>query len=410
MNDNTLEIAKGKKKKDEHSFLGGVVGGSYFLLFYFAMLTEDHAVFYAQMAFSLFLGGWILLQNIRNIKAFVLWTVLIVLGQLIMVLRGFPSEMTSTYREFFYLLMGVVFCAWKMDTRILSVCYYIIAALIGVRLIQNFYLFFLVTEDNQMTFFAASSVNYISVLLLTLLGIIYYQARIQGENPSLLPTFVALVLSFLSKSRMGMVVTLLLLLLLLFVVGNKGKMSAKSFFLTILISLVSLVGLYIILSFAFDKLGMDGFSFLTDKFENRSSSYQEDARFQLLTGYLSGLNMESLFAGVDLSKIAIFAQLENTHNSLLYMHYHYGILAIVIICLLIKTTVFLYKRDLFLCIVFVLLLLRGFTDDVFFVKNFDTALFVYMLAPYFSPLFKKGNCLIDRKRNNVAVSANSVLK
>lgn len=396
----------GAKIKCEHSFFWGVVGGAYLLLFYFAMLTEAQAVFYAQMAFSLFFGGWVLLQNTRSLRPFILWTVLIVVGQLIMIMRGFPSEMTSTYREFFYLLMGVVFCAKKMDTRILSICYYIIAALMAIRLIQNFHLFFLVTEDKQMSFFASSSVNYISVFLLVMIGLIYYQARLQDKKPQVLLVFVALVLSFLSKSRMGMITTVIML----FVVGNKGRLNAKYILRSILISIVLLIGLYFILDFAFDRLGMDGLAFLTDKFENRSSSYQEDARFEILTGYLSGLTLESLFTGVDISKIPIFAMLENTHNTFLYMHYHYGIVALVIIYLLIKTFVFLYKRDKFLCLVFFLLLLRGFTDDVFFVKNFDMVLFVYMLAPYFSPLFKKSSRLKEMKLNYSAMSANSVLE
>lgn len=389
MNENSLETVR-KTKKKEHTLFWGVVGGSYFLLLYFAMLTEKQVVFYVQMAFSLFFGIYALLSETRGLKPFVLWVVLILVAQMIMIVRGFPSSMTSTYRDLFYLLMGVVFCVKKMDTRILSVCYYIIAALIAVRLIQNFYLFFLVSEDKQMPFFAASSVNYISVLLLTLIGIIYYQARIQDAKPSLLLTFVALVLSFLSKSRMGMIVTLLLLL----VVGFKGKINAKNITRTVLISLFSLVGLYFILSFAFDKLGMDGFAFLTDKFEHHSSSYQEDARSELFTSYMSGLNIESLFTGVDISRIAIFAQLENTHNSFLYMHYHYGIVAFVIFYLLIKTFVYFYKRDKFLCFVYALLLLRGFTDDVYFVKNFDMVLFVYMLSPYYSPFREERYCNI----------------
>ena len=192
---------------------------------------------------------------------------------------------------------------------------------------------------------------------------------------------------------MGMLVSILMLL----VVGNKGSINAKFLARSIVVAAVSFFVLYFVLGFAFEKLGVDGFSFITEKFESHSSSYHEDARYELLSGYLSGLSIGSFITGVDISKIPIFALLDNTHNSFLYMHYHYGIVAVAIIILLIKTLIILFYKDRFLFFVLGLLILRGMTDDVFFVRHYDVVILMYMLTPYYSPLFGKDN---DRKRIN----------
>lgn len=377
-------MAKKINSKNDHLLFWGIIGGSYFILFYFAQLLELQIIFYVQIAYAILFGTYVLLFNTRKKIPFVIGVILVVIGQIIMTLRQFPSGIPSTYQEIIFMLMGLVFCVKKMDIRILNICYYTISALITLRLSQNFYVLFLVPETDKMNFFANASVNYISVFLLVMIGVICYQAKIQNKPMPPLLALIALVLSFLSKSRMGMLTTIILL----FIVSNKGKITFKYIFRSIIIVSFSFVALYFVLTFAFNRFGVDGLAFLTEKFETRSSTYQEDARFELLTGYLGGLNMVTLFTGVDIAKIPIYAYLDNTHNTFLYMHYHYGIVALVIIFLLIKTFFYLLKRDRFLCLVFALLLLRGFTDDVFFVKNYDIVIIMYMLTPYYSPLFK----------------------
>jgi hypothetical protein len=384
MNERRIILTNSRRNPTVYSLFWGLVGGSYFVLLYFALLLELQVLFTVQIVYSLIFGLYVLFHDVRNKNPFFIAVFLIGMAQIIMVIRQFPSNITATYQELFFILMGLVFCVKKMNIKMLCVSYYVVSALIAVRLWQNFFYFFFVTEDKQMNFFANSSVNYISVFLLVMIGIIYYQSRLQNKKPQIMLILVALILSFLSKSRMGMLVTILML----FVVWNKGVINIKYIFKYIIGGILALTVLYFFFGFVFEKLGVNGIDFITEKFETHSSSYQDDARFELLTGYLSGIDAVSFFTGVDISKIQIFATLDSTHNFLLYMHYHYGVIAFVIIIFILKTLCVLFIKDRFLFYVFALLLLRGFTDDAFFVRHYDVALLMYLLTPYYSQLLK----------------------
>lgn len=245
-----------------------------------------------------------------------------------------------------------------------------------MRYLQNFYYFFFVPEDLKISFFAFSSVNYISVFLLSMIGILFYQARIQGEELPILPVIIFVILSVLSKSRMGMLVSLICLLFVYFMRGNQRVSLKKILFITITVFIT-----FNIISYIFNSIGIEGLDFLSDKFVNRSRNYSEDTRSIIFSDYLKNINFETFILGVDVPRYVY----DSTHNSLLNMHYHFGVLSFVILYYMCKSLLFYWKYERVLFYTFLLLLMRAFTDDMFFVNNFDVVAVSFIMTPYIAP-------------------------
>lgn len=352
----------------------GAIGGSYFLIVYIAMLTGLDIYRHISVMISAVFGVWSIFSFKRSLRPVCVSFIIIAISCIFSSIRGFGDN-TNIY-EFFHVLMGIVFCTRRMRIKVLSLFFYVISVLIIMRYLQNFYYFFFVPEDLKISFFAFSSVNYISVFLLSMIGILFYQARIQGEELPILPVIIFVILSVLSKSRMGMLVSLICLLFVYFMRGNQRVSLKKILFITITVFIT-----FNIISYIFNSIGIEGLDFLSDKFVNRSRNYSEDTRSIIFSDYLKNINFETFILGVDVPRYVY----DSTHNSLLNMHYHFGVLSFVILYYMCKSLLFYWKYERVLFYTFLLLLMRAFTDDMFFVNNFDVVAVSFIMTPYIAP-------------------------
>lgn len=358
----------------------GVVGGGYFLLIYIVMLTGLDIFRHISVFSAAVLGVWSVFSCKKSIGPLLASFLITGISCIFSSIRGFGDN-TNIY-EFFYVLMGIVFCTRKMNIKVLSIFFYLISVLIFVRYMQNFYYFFFAPKDDKISFFAFSSSNYISVFLLSMIGVVFYQAIIQREKLPIIPVIFCVILSVLSQSRMGMLMSLLFLVFVYFERGTK-KISIKKVFLLAITLVVSFGVLYYILSHIFNLIGIDGLDFITDKFENRSKNYSEDERSIILSDYMKNINFKTFILGVDVPRYVY----DSPHNSFLNLHYHFGILTFVILYYICKSLAFFWKYERALFYTFLLLLMRAFTDDMFFVNIFDIVAVLFIMAPYVIPGF-----------------------
>ena len=361
------------------SLLQGCFGAGYFVLLYFGMIIGTDFMNHLMMGYTLLLFFITIKPTPRNLKILGWSLFLCGVAFLISLCRNYELRQPM-YKEIFYILVAIVFLSKKLNVIPFYCAFFLISGLILYRYVSNFTVLFLASETEA--FFATQSANYISVLLLSILCVIFYQLRIQGKKVPIVLPLITFFISMLSLSRSGMISSAVLLIGILFC---NYKLSPKKVLKYLFFSAIIVFAFIVCFSLISEYAGFDVFSsdFILGKFQYRSSSYKTDARNLVLTEYLSNLNLESFLFGYDWEKNFDIIIVGDTHNSYLQMHHSFGFIAFFILYRMAKSALFLWRNDKVLFVMMFSICLRAFTDDMFFINSSDFAILLYLFIPYY---------------------------
>lgn len=278
------------------------------------------------------------------------------------------------FTDFFYTVcyIGIsIFVLQNRYSHIISLCLYGFTAVSMVLMIFQ--------GVNNNLILLANSRNFISVLLLSTM-LLYYISCMDKKKPILItPVLVYFYINIYATGRSGIIVSGVLTIGLLIYkyinIGNKRLKALMGFLIVIVLVTVviyitnldnSIISRFINTNFsAFMQRGIDsnGRYFIWETFiENNSKS------------------ISSFFFG---SNVSLAMSDGNLHNSFLQSYASFGILGfIIIVCCVVRSFVTgLKKKNYLYLILFAALVLRAFTDRVFFQGYCE--LYLYYFIFYF---------------------------
>lgn len=221
-----------------------------------------------------------------------------------------------------------------------------------------------------------SSWNGISILIIISCVSLYIVNSYQSNKIDLVPAFLALLFSFWGMGRSGILACSLLFIGLLFLKFKNPKrlfnLNNSIFMITLII--ISLLFFY--LSDYFKDIVIN-----TLKIINRDTADISTGRFEIWENYYSNLDLLRFLFGSNVYADPWPKGEElgyNLHNSFLRLFAHTGLMGLLTILLIPVTLLyFFYKNKLFF-ILFFTLILRGFTDTIFFFESWDFLLLFFL--------------------------------
>lgn len=239
---------------------------------------------------------------------------------------------------------------------------------LSYALISSFYIFLACSGLPLDSFFIGTSRNLISVILLVFVGVIYILEYKVKESYSFWPLLPLIAISILAVGRGGIICSVLLLLCYFFSKLN----NRKRIFLFVCAVSVMTIFLWENIVTLYDNL------FAKTRFA--AEGLASDERDILFSIYMDNINLKTFFIGYDYYTDSFYRSLDyNAHNSYIRLHHFLGIFSLPIVFLLILSLFKLFKRDFFLCSLFLVLLLRGYVDNIYFFDKYDFILYTLVL-------------------------------
>lgn len=266
-----------------------------------------------------------------------------------------------------YIGMAMIMLKYKMNHNITRIMFY------GLSI---FFLYEMFMGESSSEVLYHVSRNYISVLMLTNLNLLYLSDIDNNQPITLTPAILCFIISMWGIGRGGIITSGLLLGgILLIKVFSKLSGEQKKFFIIIsgsllVILLIILMNTNILLKYfvAFQTKGMK---------TPRTFIYKEylSAAKETFMNSVLGPPMRDMRVSTVYSR--------NFHNSFIQAHAYYGLLfSIVIIFLLFNSLIFFIKRKNYVFVVLILTLaMRAFTDRLFFSGYAEPLLYYYCFYP-----------------------------
>lgn len=266
----------------------------------------------------------------------------------------------------------------------LCLLYYIVHATFSVRILyRSFYLFafvffiFAIKSNNADNLFSDVSRNFVSVFFLVYICLIYIICLKQRENIIVFPAIISLLFAFWAVGRSGIICVSILFSYLIICIIRKQAKLMQYLIVAFLLSMTICVICYLDI----ESLSLE--SEVVYRFVNQGIESSE--RDELKWRYLSSMNLHTLLLGYDYTLDPLFMFFRgNPHNSYIRFHYSVGFLFFIFIGFVMVILFRLWNNNRFLFIMLVVLLLRGWTDIIFFMDKFDFVIFLlfYMGCKY----------------------------
>lgn len=217
---------------------------------------------------------------------------------------------------------------------------------------------------------SGASLNAISFTILSFASVIYLIEYKQKGQLSIWPALFTLFLSVVSLCRTGVVCSFILSCFVIY-----KRLNNRDYIIVTII-------LLLIAAYAFIQ-NLDYFEVYFDAIENKASgSYFENPRSEMLLAFVRRLDLEALLFGVDLDTIPAIAYWGNPHNSFIRIIANSGIVAFFYLFIGVKSLLYYYKKCKQLLVVFLVLLLRAWTDVLFGGTIYDFSLYLFILYPF----------------------------
>lgn len=242
------------------------------------------------------------------------------------------------------------------------------AILLPLWILVAYFLFLMITGINPNFALgdSSSSRNGISVILIniTVLSILidYKNKKI----PSLaLPLFVFLICVW-TLSRAGILCSFIVLYSS-FHLRFKSKNTVSEKFKFFLKSVLALsIPILLNLRFLIKEITP-----LIEASVGRGFSFASDERADFLNFYIDNMDMNYLLFGMYLKGSGLFSANSNAHNSFIQLHSLTGIFGLLTIFLIIYLLLKTLKKNFAIGLLSIALILRGFTDTIYFFDIFD---------------------------------------
>lgn len=353
---------------DIERYIGNISLYCFFVLTgYIALVNNEHTSFLVRWG-SLLIGssiGWHYALCIKKLRSFLsIFTTIMLLGYITCYI--FQENVNYSIKDFLrslcYIGMSVLLLKNQFSTKIALMLYY---AIVGIVLLKICY------YGSVNFVILTGSRNYISVLLMFFLFFYYVTKYKSGKEWSLLPAISFFILSVVAIGRGGILTSGFLLLSLLFYKLRGVRYGYKKYFYVLIIIFMCLFLVFIV-----------DIADLFPRFQ--SNGVVDGARLTIWQTYLNN-NLSSIkdfifSSGVELATKERWRG--NLHNSFLQAYASFGLLFfIVLICTIVSSFVKGVKNKKYLyCILFIGLILRSFTDKLFFTGYCEIYLYFFILS------------------------------
>lgn len=253
-----------------------------------------------------------------------------------------------------------------LDYRIISVSYWL-------HVVFCFYHILVGTDPN---FLFNVSRNYVSIIMLIQIALLYISASTEKRNITVLPAYINLFLAIWAVGRAGIIVTILVIL---GVYITKIKNRSFNINCRYLYSLaLSFLALIIIMFLLFDT------RILYERVEYYlSKGLQSSARTKIVKEYATQMasDVRMFLWGVPIDGNKVFIRWDNNlHNSYLRAHYAYGFFGVIILVAGIINSMYKYLRrnDTIFLFLIMAISTRLLTDTAAFYGVFDPLVFYFI--------------------------------
>ena len=273
-----------------------------------------------------------------------------------------------------YFGLALMLVLYQINRRFFLLLFYLIATICTIGVV--------VKHDY---FFAKSSLNYVSVVLLIFLLPYYSTFKDNSERPSIIPAIVCVAICLICSGRGGIIMAFILLfgmsLNSIFVYKTKNKLLLLAYLLPIL-AVAYVLGY----TSYFDEY--------LYRFTMEDGGFQDMARLNIWEEYKSVISRSSeyLLFGYPLEKSPVFKHyLLNLHNSYLMTHCYMGLLGFILFILYsIKAfMVVTHQKRYDLLTLMVAFYVRSFTDWVFPLQMGSVVIFYFILLVIENNIRKK---------------------
>lgn len=238
-----------------------------------------------------------------------------------------------------------------------------------------FYVYHIVAGTDPNFLFSVSR-NYVSIILLVQISLLYITEHLEKKKISVLPSYINLFLSIWAVGRAGIIVSFLMIIGVY--VARIRNQSIVINFRYLYKVLGVILGLLIIMFIIMDP------RVVYERLEYYlSRGLQSSGRSMIIKEYL--LNMVSdikmFFWGVPIDGNEIFIKWDgNLHNSYLRAHYTYGLIGVIILIAGILNSIYRYFKSSKVIFLFLLLSIcvRLLTDTAAFYGVFDPLIFYFI--------------------------------
>ena len=301
-----------------------------------------------------------------NFNIATLWLGFIVLCFIIQVINSTIEPV------FLYLFAAPAFAYFILENKFDSKIIYL-----PILVISIFFVAFISSGQDLNKVFPHTSRNYISVLMITNTALINLVEIRQFRKITIWPSILTLIFSLFATGRAGIICSTLLFIGTIFCRFDKLSSNRKIlYFFIILIP----SGILIILFLDSIKIVFERMDFFT-RFEK--FGVIDDTRKLLLQSYIDNIDFKSLLLGYNYDTNPLFVKyVLNPHNSYIRLHHYVGILFFPIILYLLYTLFKLFSQNKLYFIILIALLIRGWTDSIFFLSEYDFFIVLFILIIY----------------------------
>ena len=234
--------------------------------------------------------------------------------------------------------------------------------------------------------FEMASRNVFSVIAITSTALVYLISIKQNRIIHVWPAAITFLISVLSVGRSGIITSLFLLLSLIFIYVKNSGMKLR----------VTLLFYFFIPCLFFVIYNFNQIVFFLNTLEQLEhlvkDGFESAERSEVVFSYLYNLDYLTVFTGLNYADIFIFQHLEmNPHNSYISLHHYVGFFSIIIFIYILKSLFHYLRSTMIVFCIFLTLLLRAWSDSVFFFSFYD---FFFYLLIFQSNFFIKHNVKI----------------
>lgn len=312
--------------------------------------------------------GYLFCFNIlhKNIKIS-FFVLLIVLTGICSVVYNQNMRVGNFVSTILYIGMAMIMLKYKMNHDVIRIMFYGLSA---------FFLYKMFIGESSSEILYHVSRNYISVLMITNLNLLYLSDIDNNKPITLTPAILCFIISIWGIGRGGIIVSGLLLggIALVKIFSKLSGEQRK----ILIIALGSLFVVFIIILINTDFVSKYFVAFQTKGMKTpRTFIYEEylSAAKQTFMNLIFGPPMKNMNVSDVYSR--------NFHNSFIQMHAYYGLVfSIVVIFLLFNSLMFFAKRKDYVFVILILTLsMRAFTDRLFFSGYAEPLLYYYCFYP-----------------------------
>jgi hypothetical protein len=298
-----------------------------------------------------------------SVNSILFWLILLLLICCIQLISGILNY------YIIYLISSASFAYFIIDSKFKTRLIYIPFIAISIYVFISF-----ITGKDLNEIFPDTSRNYISVILLTNISTAYLVDWRQNKTINIWFALITLVLSILAIGRSGILVSLFLLVGALILRYKEFSSKKKT-----IVSFALIIPLIVFLFINWNRVVEIYFSI--DYFNRLTAlGFKDNARELLRNSYFENLNIFTILFGYNYSNNAVFLMWnKNPHNSFIELHHKVGFLFFPIVAILFYTLIKFFKTNKVYFIITASILIRAFTDRVFFLTHYDYLLIALIL-------------------------------